>query len=329
MNKLMITVATVALLAGETAASAQTGYTTGGSWRRNTADAQGAQTQGAQAQDSQTQVAQNTRRDRTGGRTQTQTQTPTQTQSVPDYAAYFRNNPDLQRAYEANRAAEQARGESTTAYAERHYLEHGQSEGRALPRTTVTVQPTPQPVQPGGGGRFTPQPGPTAQPQFDRRSGPDYGQRGEQWRDDGSRGGQGRDYGRRGDQGTNRNWQDWNRRYGDQSRTYRQQGGYAWDGRNWRPERFNRRNYNRNWTAQRRFRIAPYYEPRGWYYQRWTFGQYLPFVFFSQNYWIDSYWSYGLPVPPYGCEWVRYGDDALLVDVETGKILQVVYNLFY
>ena len=315
MNKLMITVATVALLAGQTAASAQTGYTTGGSWRQNSGAAQSTQTHG-----SRTQVAQNTRRDRTGRQGQTQTQT--QTQGSPDWAAYYRNNPDLQREYEANRNAYQAQGESADAYAARHYREHGQAEGRALPRSAVVAQPTPQPVQPGGGqrrsddrdGRFTPR-----GDDRDGRSGRDFGQRGDQWRDEGLR----------RDRGTNRNWQDWNRRYGDQSRSYRRQGGYAWDGRNWRPEQFNRRDYNRNRFAERRFRLSPYYRLPGWSYQRWTFGQFLPFVFFSQNYWVDSYWSYGLPVPPYGCEWVRYGDDALLVDVETGEILQVVYNLFY
>lgn len=316
MNKLMITVATVALLAGETAASAQTADN-GGAWRRNTVGAQGSQDQG-----SPTQVAQNTRRDRTGG----QGQTTTQTQGAPDYAAYYQNNPDLQRAYEANKAAEQARGESPTAFAQRHYQEHGQAEGRALPRSAVTVQPAQQQTQPsrqqggaytgqynGGSGRSAPR---DNQP-YQRQDRTQSDQR------------QYNDRAGRGDQGPNRNWQDYNRRYGDQNRSVRRQNGNVWDGHAWRPEQFNRRNYNRNWNAQRRFRLSPYYRPNGWFYQRWTFGQILPFVFFSQNYWIDSYWSYGLPTPPYGCEWVRYGDDALLVDVESGEILQVVYGLFY
>jgi Ni/Co efflux regulator RcnB len=330
MNKLMITVAAVALLAGETAASAQTGYTNGGSWRRNTVGSQGSQDQG-----SQTQVAQNTRRDRTGGRTQTQT--PAQTQGAPDWAAYYRNNKDLQRVYEGNKAVYEANGESPTAFAERHYREHGQAEGRALPRMAATAQPTQQRTQPSrqqggaytgqyneGAGRFTPRDDRPSQRQ-DRRSQSDQ----RRYNDDSRRGDQGRDFSRRADQGPNRNWQDWSRRYGDQNRTFRRQGGYAWDGRNWRPEQFNRRTYNHNRFAERRYRISPFYWPRGWSYQRLTFGQYLPFALFSQNYWIDSYWTYNLPIPPYGCEWVRYGDDALLVDVETGEILQVVYNIFY
>jgi Ni/Co efflux regulator RcnB len=35
-----------------------------------------------------------------------------------------------------------------------------------------------------------------------------------------------------------------------------------------------------------------------------------------------------LPAPPPGCVWVRYGDDALLVDADTGEIVEVVYDLF-
>ena len=54
----------------------------------------------------------------------------------------------------------------------------------------------------------------------------------------------------------------------------------------------------------------------------------LPTLFWTRDYWINSYWLYDLPAPPYGYVWVRYGDDAVLVDVETGYILQVVYGLF-
>jgi Ni/Co efflux regulator RcnB len=36
-----------------------------------------------------------------------------------------------------------------------------------------------------------------------------------------------------------------------------------------------------------------------------------------------------LPDPPYGYVWVRYGPDAMLVAVDNGQILSVVYGLFY
>jgi Ni/Co efflux regulator RcnB len=37
---------------------------------------------------------------------------------------------------------------------------------------------------------------------------------------------------------------------------------------------------------------------------------------------------FGLAPPPYGYEWVRNGDDALLIDTNTGEILQVEYDVF-
>lgn len=96
-----------------------------------------------------------------------------------------------------------------------------------------------------------------------------------------------------------------------------------------RPRTFDRRAYQRNFNAARKFRGGFYRKPPGWYYRRWTFGQVLPFAFFARNYWLNDYYVYDLPVPPYGYEWVRYGDDALLVNIRTGAILQVVYGIFY
>ena len=41
-----------------------------------------------------------------------------------------------------------------------------------------------------------------------------------------------------------------------------------------------------------------------------------------------DYWLFGLDVPPYGYEWVRYGPDALLIDLRSGEVIQVVYGRF-
>ena len=70
-------------------------------------------------------------------------------------------------------------------------------------------------------------------------------------------------------------------------------------------------------------------QPHGWYYQRWAYGQVLPLMFWGRPYWLDSYWQFGLMDPPYGYVWVRYGPDAMLVAVETGLILSVMYGVFY
>lgn len=90
-----------------------------------------------------------------------------------------------------------------------------------------------------------------------------------------------------------------------------------------------RRHFHRNVVAKRRFHWRPYHRPHGWYYRHWRFGEFLPRMFWGHTYWIMSYWSFDLPTPPPGCVWVRYGDDALLIDTTTGEIIEVMYNLFW
>jgi Ni/Co efflux regulator RcnB len=87
--------------------------------------------------------------------------------------------------------------------------------------------------------------------------------------------------------------------------------------------------YQRNVWATRRFQAGFWRAPQGYYYQRWTWGQTLPGIYFSQNYWIPNFFAYGLFAPPAGLVWVRYGPDALLVNRFTGQIVQVRYGLFY
>ncbi|HEY0107895.1 MAG TPA: RcnB family protein, partial [Rhizomicrobium sp.] len=71
-----------------------------------------------------------------------------------------------------------------------------------------------------------------------------------------------------------------------------------------------------------------YRGPSGYSYRRWTFGEILPSLSSSRDYWIADYSDYGLQDPPEGCEWVLYGSDALLIDVDTGEIVEVVYGQF-
>jgi Ni/Co efflux regulator RcnB len=86
-----------------------------------------------------------------------------------------------------------------------------------------------------------------------------------------------------------------------------------------------------NVTASHHFhyRGGAYRWPGGYHYQRWSYGQTLPSIFWAQDYWISDYEDYGLGYPPDGCVWVRYGNDALLIDEDSGEILEVVYGQFY
>jgi Ni/Co efflux regulator RcnB len=78
-----------------------------------------------------------------------------------------------------------------------------------------------------------------------------------------------------------------------------------------------------SWHGDHDWRNQP-----GYYYRRWTYGEFLPLGWFVSQFWIDDYFDYDLPVPPYGYEWVRSGPDALLVDTYTGEVVEAVYGIF-
>lgn len=86
---------------------------------------------------------------------------------------------------------------------------------------------------------------------------------------------------------------------------------------------------HRAFTAPRRFRFGVYHRPSGWYSHRWNYGEFLPSFFFTRNYWILDWEDFALDSPPPGTVWVRYGDDALLIDEYTGEVIEVVYGIFY
>lgn len=86
------------------------------------------------------------------------------------------------------------------------------------------------------------------------------------------------------------------------------------------------RNSNRN-----AFHLPRYYAPYGWNYgyRRFGIGFSLSSILFSQNYWISDPDYYRLPPAYYPYRWVRYYNDALLVDIETGEVVDTVYDIFW
>ena len=99
--------------------------------------------------------------------------------------------------------------------------------------------------------------------------------------------------------------------------------------------------WNREWRNDRRydwrryrdshrsiFHIGVYYDPFGFGYRRFNIGYNLGPAYYNQQYWIDPQ-MYSLPYPPPGTQWVRYWNDALLVDMYTGEIVDVIQNFFW
>lgn len=73
---------------------------------------------------------------------------------------------------------------------------------------------------------------------------------------------------------------------------------------------------------------APFAYPSGWEYRRWAVGAALPPIFLTQDYFYPQWAALGLDPPPPGFQWVRYGPDMLLVDVNTGDVAEVIYGVF-
>jgi Ni/Co efflux regulator RcnB len=100
-----------------------------------------------------------------------------------------------------------------------------------------------------------------------------------------------------------------------------------WRG-DWRSDRRYdwRRHRDRNRSI---FRIGIYYDPFGWNYRRHNVGWRLWPDYYSARYWLDDPWQYRLPPAYPGTRWIRYHNDALLVDVWTGEVVDVIYNFFW
>lgn len=137
------------------------------------------------------------------------------------------------------------------------------------------------------------------------------------WRDD-----------RRGDWRQDRRG-DW-RNDSDRDRTaWRDRDHNRWDRHQWRRDhRYDWQNYRSRHHSI--YRIGRYYAPyRNYSYTRLSIGFGLSPLFYSSRYWIDDPWYYRLP-PVYGpYRWVRYYDDALLVNIYTGEVVDVIYEFFW
>jgi Ni/Co efflux regulator RcnB len=81
--------------------------------------------------------------------------------------------------------------------------------------------------------------------------------------------------------------------------------------------------------AQHRYHWNTWHRPSGWAYRRWSVGGYMPRNWYARDYWITNYLAFSLLAPPPDYEWIRQGPDAVLVDINTGAVLRVEYDVFY
>ena len=107
--------------------------------------------------------------------------------------------------------------------------------------------------------------------------------------------------------------------------------GSRWAGGGWNRDWRNDRRYDwRSYRDRHRsvFRLGVYFDPFGYGYRPFDIGYNLSPLYFGQRYWIDPA-LYELPYPPPGTVWVRYWNDAVLVDTYTGEVVDVIHNFFW
>ena len=112
-----------------------------------------------------------------------------------------------------------------------------------------------------------------------------------------------------------------------QRRDYRDGNYNRWT-RNWhRDSRYDWRRYRDGNRSI--FRLGFYYDPFGSNYRSWSIGSFLYPSYYGSSYWLNDPWQYRLP-PAYGpYRWVRYWNDALLVNIYTGEVVDVIHSFFW
>ncbi len=101
---------------------------------------------------------------------------------------------------------------------------------------------------------------------------------------------------------------------------------------NWRGDWRNDRRYN--WRDYRtrnrsRFHLGIYIDPFGWRHRPYSVGWRMWPGHYRSSYWLNDPWSYRLPYAPAGYRWIRYYDDAVLVDTWSGEVVDVIRNFFW
>jgi Ni/Co efflux regulator RcnB len=72
--------------------------------------------------------------------------------------------------------------------------------------------------------------------------------------------------------------------------------------------------------------VAPY---RGWSYRPLTVGYRLRPAFYAPRYYVSDWGAYHVRAPGRWERWIQYGNDLLLVNVRTGRVLLVVHNRYW
>jgi len=97
--------------------------------------------------------------------------------------------------------------------------------------------------------------------------------------------------------------------------------------------REDRQELREDWRDYRRsnpqaFRRGGYQGPRGYAYRPVQPGYRFQPGYYGQRYWINDWQRYRLARPYAGQRYIRYGNDAVLIDARSGRVIRS-YNRFF
>ncbi len=89
-----------------------------------------------------------------------------------------------------------------------------------------------------------------------------------------------------------------------------------------------------DWRDYRRshrnaFKRPAYVGPRGYAYRPVAVGHRFDRAYYGDRYWVRNYSAYRLPAPRAGNRWVRYGNDVVMVDIRSGRVVQSYSGFFW
>jgi Ni/Co efflux regulator RcnB len=87
-------------------------------------------------------------------------------------------------------------------------------------------------------------------------------------------------------------------------------------------------NYRKTVTSKKRYNATAFVAPSGFTYRRFQVGEHVPNLLLSDRVVLNDYQNYALESPPSGLTWIRDGQDALLIDMRTGEVIQADYDVF-
>ena len=123
------------------------------------------------------------------------------------------------------------------------------------------------------------------------------------------------------------------RRDQQEVRRHTQNGDYRAAQRAREETREDRQELREDWrdyrnSHRRVYQRGAYAAPRGYNYRPVSAGYRFAPAQYNSRYWLNDHGTYRLPNPGYNQRWMRYGNDAVLIDTRRGVALRVIRAFF-